>query len=73
MDPSLSKVTPSQSSRTFLGLFEDGGQQDRPIPPEFVVTSSVTRGSVQTIIDICQRKLPLFDKSQTLKMAQKRI
>jgi hypothetical protein len=43
-------------------------EQNRAVLSEFVVTSAVSRGSIQVFIDVCQGKSLPFDKSQILDL-----
>jgi hypothetical protein len=52
----------------FTAYSRTAAEQDRPNLTEFVITSSVTRESVQTFVDVCQEKPWFLDRSQILDL-----
>jgi hypothetical protein len=54
--------------KKFVTYSETAAALDRSNVSEFVITSSVTRESVQTFIDVCQEKSPQFETSQILDL-----
>jgi hypothetical protein len=52
----------------FVVYSKIAAEQDRPNLSEFVITSSVTHGSVQTFVDVCQEKPWFLDRSQILDL-----